>query len=106
MGAAKIKRGDALIRRYADEAVRVAVSKIPGGSRVVPVDLNPLTKETPYRHVRNWMRLHADEYDTATQLAESAIAEFDLPEPGVDARIWDDAVDAKLEDTRPFDLRR
>lgn len=48
--------------------------------------------------VSRWMRLHADEYETATALVEGANAEFDIPASWLDDDshwIWDVALFAK-----------
>ena len=47
------------------------------------------------RAVKKWMIANADEYDTATQLAEAANIEFDMPESWLDDElhwIWELAV--------------
>ena len=49
------------------------------------------------RQVRSWMRLNANEYECATQLAEAANIEFDLPGSGLEDEthwVWDEAADA------------
>lgn len=46
--------------------------------------------------VRRWMRLHADEHETATALAEAASAAFDWPEEWLDDSthwVWDIAAE-------------
>ena len=52
-------------------------------------------KATP-KEVGAWARLHVHEYETATELAEAAAIEFDLPGRGLDDPdhwCWDVAVD-------------
>lgn len=52
------------------------------------------------RNVRSWMRSNAHEYECATQLAEAANVEFDLPGEGLDDEthwVWDEAADAMEE---------
>ncbi len=48
------------------------------------------------REVRKWMRMHATDYETPTQLAEAANSVFDLPGDGLDDEthwVWDEALD-------------
>jgi hypothetical protein len=47
--------------------------------------------------VLSWMRAHEEEYETATQLAEGAAAEFDGDEwcDDSDHWVWDLALEAK-----------
>ena len=50
------------------------------------------------RDVRAWMRLNADDYETATHLAEAANVAFTLPDGGLDDEthwVWDEAFHAK-----------
>lgn len=47
------------------------------------------------REARNWMRLHAHEYETATELAEACNAALPLPEAALDPDGW--AWDLALE---------
>lgn len=47
------------------------------------------------RQVRSWMRNNADEFDTATQLAEAANAALDLPPGAMDDEthwVWEEAI--------------
>lgn len=49
------------------------------------------------RQVRAWMRSNAEDYDNATNLAEAANIDLDLPHGAMDDPdhwIWDEAVDA------------
>ena len=56
------------------------------------------------RDVRLWMRHNADDYHTATDLAEAANAVFRLPDEGLDDEthwVWDEAMEAiELTTTR------
>ena len=54
----------------------------------------PLKPAAEKRSVIRWMRLHATEYDVATQLVEGANAALDLPKEWLDDDahwIWDEA---------------
>jgi hypothetical protein len=61
----------------------------------------PVDKPEPSarrRDVRAWMRHNADDYDTATELAEAANSVFRLPDGGLDVEthwVWDEAAEAK-----------
>lgn len=49
------------------------------------------------RDVRRWMQHNADDYSTATALAEAANAVFRLPDGGLDNEthwVWDEAAEA------------
>ena len=55
-------------------------------------------KPTPTRReIRKWMRINAEDYETATRLAEAANVVFNLPCEWLDDEchwIWDEASDA------------
>ena len=65
---------------------------------------NPPPKPAPLptkAKIRNWMIANAPEYEGATQLAEGANAEFDLPESWLDSEthwIWDLAADCYMDE--------
>lgn len=68
------------------------------GPRPKPV---PPPPNATRRQVRSWMWIHAEEYETATHLAEAANTVFDLPGTGLDDEthwIWDEAFAAKEGD--------
>jgi hypothetical protein len=49
------------------------------------------------KEVKKWLKENAADYESATELAEAANCEFDLPEDGLDDEthwIWDDVMDA------------
>ncbi len=59
--------------------------------KIAPERKNSATR----RQIRAWMRSNADAYDCATQLAEAANVEFDLPGEGLDDEthwVWEEAV--------------
>ncbi len=53
------------------------------------------------RDVRRWMQHNADDYESATELAEAANAVFRLPDGGLDNEthwVWDEAAEAIDDD--------
>lgn len=57
----------------------------------------PLPAATRRRDVRAWMRRNADQYETATHLAEGANVIFRFPDDCLDDEnhwVWDEAVEA------------
>lgn len=82
-----IERGrEALDRQREAEAMHMT-----RGPRMPAIPPAPVATRS---QVRAWMRCNADEYDGATQLAEAANVEFDLPGEGLDDEthwVWDEA---------------
>ena len=62
-----------------------------------PPVVKPVNDGARRRDVRAWMRQNADEYETATALAEAAKTAFRLPGDGLDDEthwVWDEAAEA------------
>lgn len=88
-----LRANEATSRQISAEAA--ALERGPRRASVGPAP------DTPRRQVRSWMRTNADNYETATQLAEGANAALNLPQHWLDDCehwVWDEAAKAKGEE--------
>lgn len=77
-----------------DIARQIEAAHMPRVPRLPPVPPPPAARR---RDVRRWMQHNADDYNTATELAEAASAAFRLPDGGLDSEthwVWDEAAEA------------
>jgi crotonobetainyl-CoA:carnitine CoA-transferase CaiB-like acyl-CoA transferase len=85
---------DAITRQQREAEVADRVRRLGVVTRPVPPPPSPTRADRSA--MRRWMRLHADEHEGATALAEAASAAFDLPEDWLDDPthwVWDMAAE-------------
>jgi hypothetical protein len=77
------------------------LARAPSVRAPVPYTPPPVASK---REVRRWMRLHAHEYDTCTELAEACNCALPLPDEAMEPDGW--AWDLALEEKTGMDWSR
>lgn len=96
----KENRWRKLLHEQASEAearrIQAEAIAMRRGPRLTPVGPAP---DATRRQVRSWMRANADEYETATEIAEGANAALRLPQHWLDDSehwVWEEAMAAEI----------